>query len=161
VFRELIGLETRTGLDIRKAAMTYFSDDFLEDRIRLWYKDTTPKEKMRLVKRVAGKDPSGGTNIGKSVVHVTELKKSKNRHMRELFSTSNPRTLIIVFTDGIDDTYGMIGKLPKKIREKILFVIMNQESDSWGFKAIIPKIIQNGVPAKNIVCIDTSKDLGK
>ena len=161
VFRELIGLETRTGLDIRKAAMTYFSDDFLEDRIRLWYKDTTAKEKMRLVKRVAGKDPSGGTNIGKSVVHVTELKKSKNRHMRELFSTSNPRTLIIVFTDGIDDTYGMIGKLPKKIREKILFVIMNQESDSWGFKAIIPKIIQNGVPAKNIVCIDTSKDLGK
>ena len=160
VFRELIGLETKTGLDIRKSAMTYFSDDFLENRIRLWYKETSAKEKMGLVRRTPG-DPTGGTNIGASVVHVTELKKSKNRHMRELYSTSNPRTLIIVFTDGIDDTYGLIGRLPKRIREKIVFIIMNTESGSWGFKNIIPKIISNGIPQRNIVCIDTAKDLNK
>lgn len=163
VFRELIGLETRTGLDIRKAAFTYFSDDFLEDRIRLWYRDTAPKEKMKLVKYVSGKDPGGGTNISGSVNHVVNLKKSKNRHLRNLYSTSNPQTLIIVFTDGCEGgSYATIGALPQKIRKKIIFVVMNTESDSWGFKSVVPQIIKDAqIPEKNVICIDTEKDLAK
>lgn len=163
VFRELIGLETKTGLDIRKAAFTYFSDDFREDRIRVWYRETSPKEKMKMVKHVQGKDVGGGTNISGSVKHVVDLRKSKNHELRHLFSVTEPQTLIIVFTDGLEGgSFSDIANLPPKIRKKIIFVIMNQENDSWGFKTVVPHIIQDAqVPEKNIVCIDTSKDLNK
>ena len=161
VFRELIGLEIKEDLDIRKSAFVYFSDNFDESRIRVWYKDTDDKEKMRMVKYVSGKDAAGGTDISGSIVHVTQLKKSKNRAMRDLYSRTDPMTLIIVFTDGCEGgSFSQVGNLPRSIRDKIVFVILNTESESWGFNTVVPQIIQSAkVAPKNIVCIDTQKDL--
>jgi hypothetical protein len=161
VFRELIGLEIKEDLDIRKSAFVYFSDNFDESRIRVWYKDTDDKEKMRMVKYVSGKDAYGGTDISGSIVHVTQLKKSKNRAMRDLYSRTDPMTLIIVFTDGCEGgSFAQVGNLPRSIRDKIVFVILNTESEGWGFNTVVPQIIQSAkVAPKNIVCIDTQKDL--
>ena len=158
VFRELMSLERTPTLDIRKCAFTYFSDDFLDNRIRVWDRDTPDKKKMKLITRVPGEDPSGGTNIGKSVVHVTELKKLGGQ-FRDLYSSVDPRTLIIVFTDGIDNTWDIIGKLPQYIKDKILFVIMNVPSGSWGFESIVPSIVACGIPERNIICINKDTDL--
>ncbi len=135
--------------------MTYFSDDFSEDRIRLWYRDTPKKERMRLLKRVRGEDVSGGTNIGLSVVHVTQLRKSPNLKMRNLYSIYKPQTLIIVFTDGEDSSksYGMISKLPLQIRYKIIFIILNNKS---RFNEIVNYAVNiANIPERNVVCIDT------
>lgn len=161
VFRELIGLEVKEDLDIRKSAFVYFSDNFDESRIRVWYKETDDKEKMRMVKYVSGKDAYGGTDISGSIVHVTQLKKSKNRAMRDLYSRTDPQTLIICFTDGCEGgSFSQVGALPRSIRDKIVFVILNTESESWGFNSVVPQIIQSAkVAPKNIVCIDTQKDL--
>lgn len=161
VFRELIGLEIKEDLDIRKSAFVYFSDNFDESRIRVWYKETDDKEKMRMVKYVSGKDAAGGTDISGSIIHVTQLKKSKNRAMRDLYSRTDPMTLIIVFTDGCEGgSFEKVGALPRSIRDKIVFVILNTESEGWGFNTVVPQIIQTAkVAPKNIVCIDTQKDL--
>lgn len=153
VFRELISLERNPNLDIRKSAFTYFSVDFLDNRIRVWDRDTPDKKRLQLITRVDGEDPSGGTNIGRSVVHVTELRKLGGKY-RDLYSSMDPRTLIIVFTDGVDDTWGTIGQLPQYIKDKIVFVIMNVPSGSWGFDTIVPSIIKCGIPARNIICIN-------
>ena len=135
--------------------MTYFSDDFSENRIRLWYRDTPKKERMRLLKRVRGEDVTGGTNIGLSVVHVTQLRKSPNLKMRNLYSIYKPQTLIIVFTDGVDssDSYAMISKLPLQIRYKIIFIILNNKN--YFNKYVNYAVNIANIPERNVICIDT------
>ena len=98
-------------MNIKKSAFTYFADDFDENRIRVWYKDDSKKKKMELIQYVDGLDVGGGTEIAGSVVHVTKLKK-------QFYSPNNPKTLIIVFTDGVDYSFDKLKTLPERIIDK-------------------------------------------
>lgn len=151
-FSEVIALESRPDMNIKKSAFTYFADDLDENRIRVWYKEDSKKKKMELIQYVDGLDVGGGTEIAGSVIHVTKLKK-------QFYSASNPKTLIIVFTDGVDYSFDKLKTLPERIIRNLVFIIMNTPNDSWGFDSIIPKLLSAGVVEKNIVCIDISKDL--
>ena len=151
-FSEVIALESRSDMNIKKSAFTYFADDFDENRIRVWYKEDSKKKKMELIQYVDGQDVGGGTEIAGSVVHVTKLK-------RQFYSPNNPKTLIIVFTDGVDYNFDKLKTLPERIIRNLVFIIMNQPSNDWGFDTIIQKLLSAGVVEKNIVCIDISKDL--
>lgn len=151
-FSEVIALESRSDMNIKKSAFTYFADDFDENRIRVWYKEDSKKKKMELIQYVDGLDVGGGTEIAGSVVHVTKLK-------RQFYSPNNPKTLIIVFTDGVDYSFDKLKTLPERIIKNLVFIIMNKPGDGWGFDDIIPRLLSAGVVEKNIVCIDISKDL--
>lgn len=151
-FSEVIALESRPDMNIKKSAFTYFADDFDENRIRVWYKEDSKKKKMELIQYVDGQDIGGGTEIAGSVVHVTKLK-------RQFYSPNNPKTLIIVFTDGVDYSFDKLKTLPERIIRNLVFIIMNTPSKNWGFDVVIPKLLSAGVVEKNIVCIDISKDL--
>lgn len=151
-FSEVIALESRSGMNIKKSAFTYFALDIDENRIRVWYKEDSKKKKMELIQYVDDLDVGGGTNIAGSVVHVTKLKK-------QFYSPNNPKTLIIVFTDGVDYNFDKLKTLPERIIRNLVFIIMNQPGNGWGFDVVIPKLRAAGVVEKNIVCIDISKDL--
>ena len=151
-FSEVIALESRSGMNIKKSAFTYFALDIDENRIRVWYKEDSKKKKMELIQYVDDLDVGGGTNIAGSVVHVTKLKK-------QFYSSNNPKTLIIVFTDGVDYNFDKLKTLPERIIRNLVFIIMNQPGNGWGFDVVIPKLRAAGVVEKNIVCIDISKDL--
>lgn len=151
-FSEVIALESRSGMNIKKSAFTYFALDFDENRIRVWYKEDSKKKKMELIQYVDGLDVGGGTEIAGSVVHVTKLKK-------QFYSPNNPKTLIIVFTDGVDYSFDKLKTLPERIIKNLVFIIMNKPGNGWGFDDVIPRLLSAGVVEKNIVCIDISKDL--
>ena len=151
-FSEVIALESRSDMNIKKSAFTYFALDINENRIRVWYKDDSKKKKMELIQYVDNLDVGGGTDIAGSVVHVTKLK-------RQFYSPNNPKTLIIVFTDGVDYNFDKLKTLPERIIRNLIFIIMNTPGDGWGFNTVIPKLLASGVVEKNIVCIDISKDL--
>ena len=151
-FSEVIALESRPDMNIKKSAFTYFALDIDENRIRVWYKEDSKKKKMELIQYVDGLDVGGGTEIAGSVVHVTKLK-------RQFYSPNNPKTLIIVFTDGVDYSFDKLKTLPERIIKNLVFIIMNKPGDGWGFDVVIPKLLAAGVVEKNIVCIDISKDL--
>lgn len=151
-FSEVIALESRSDMNIKKSAFTYFALDINENRIRVWYKDDSKKKKMELIQYVDNLDVGGGTDIAGSVVHVTKLK-------RQFYSPNNPKTLIIVFTDGVDYNFDKLKTLPERITRNLIFIIMNTPGDGWGFNTVIPKLLAAGVVEKNIVCIDISKDL--
>lgn len=148
-FSEIIALETRDEMNIRKSALTYFACDFDENRIRVWFRDDSKKKKMELVQYEDGKDVGGGTEIAKSVVHVTKLPK-------KFYSRANPRTLIIVFTDGEDYEWEPIKNLPEDIKKRTVFVILNKAD---RFEDIVKNILACGVLEKYVVCVDTVSDL--
>ena len=148
-FSEIIALETRDEMNIRKSALTYFACDFDENRIRVWFRDDTKKKKMELVQYEDGKDVGGGTEIAKSVVHVTKLPK-------KFYSRANPRTLIIVFTDGEDYEWEPIKNLPEDIKKRTVFVILNKQD---RFESIVKNILACGILEKYVVCVDTVSDL--
>lgn len=151
-FSEVIALESRSDMNIKKSAFTYFALDIDENRIRVWYKEDSKKKKMELIQYVDDQDVGGGTDIAGSVVHVTKLKK-------QFYSSNNPKTLIIVFTDGVDYNFDKLKVLPERIIRNLIFIIMNTPNKTWGFDVVIPKLLSVGVLEKNIVCIDISKDL--
>lgn len=151
-FSEVIALESRSNMNIKKSAFTYFGPDIDENRIRVWYKEDSKKKKMELIQYVDDLDVGGGTDIAGSVVHVTKLK-------RQFYSPNNPKTLIIVFTDGVDYNFDKLKVLPERIIRNLIFIIMNTPNKEWGFNTVIPKLLAVGVLEKNIVCIDISKDL--
>ena len=149
-FSEVLALECRKDMNIRKSALTYFSDDIDESKIRVWYRDDSKKKKMELMQQNG--DICGGTQIAKSVVHVTQLKK-------QFYSRVNPRTLIIVFTDAIDYDWEGVANLPEDIKRRLIFIVLNGPGSGWGFDTVIPNILNAGISEKNIVPIDVTKDL--
>lgn len=149
-FSEVLALECRKDMNIRKSALTYFSDDIDESKIRVWYKEDSKKKKMELMEQNG--DVCGGTQIAKSVVHVTQLKK-------QFYSRNNPRTLIIVFTDAVDYDWDGIAKLPDDIKRRLIFIVLNGPGSGWGFDTVIPNILNAGISDKNIVPIDVTQDL--
>ena len=149
-FSEVLALECRKDMNIRKSALTYFSDDIDESKIRVWYKEDSKKKKMELMEQNG--DVCGGTQIAKSVVHVTQLKK-------QFYSRNNPRTLIIVFTDAVDYDWKGIEQLPEDIKRRLIFIVLNGPGSGWGFDTVIPNILNAGISDKNIVPIDVTQDL--
>ena len=149
-FSEVLALECRKDMNIRKSALTYFSDDIDESKIRVWYKEDSKKKKMELMQQNG--DVCGGTEIAKNVVHVTKLKKA-------FYSRNNPRTLIIVFTDAVDYAWDGIKNLPDDIKKRLIFIVLNGPGSGWGFDTVIPNILGAGISEKNIVPIDVTKDL--
>ena len=149
-FSEVVALECRKDMNIRKSALTYFSDDIDESKIRVWYKEDSKKKKMELMQQNG--DKCGGTQIAKSVVHVTQLKK-------QFYSRTNPRTLIIVFTDAVDYDWEGVKNLPDDIKKRLIFIVLNGPGSGWGFDGVIPNILNAGISEKNIVPIDVTKDI--
>lgn len=153
VFSEVMDIEQRKTMTIRKSAFTYFADCIDIARIRVWDKDTTKSKKMKLITYVPGEDVGGDTEIAGSIIQVTKSGK-------KYFSKENPQTMMIVFTDGEDQIESLKAffALPPSIRKRVVFCIMNRGEER--LKEISEMFIQVGVLKSNIVCIDmtTLKD---
>ena len=150
VFSEVMDIEQRKTMTIRKSAFTYFADGIDFNRIRLWEKDTTKSKKMKLITYEPGKDVGGGTEIAGSIIQVTKSGK-------KYFSKSNPETLMIVFTDGEDwiTSLKKFETLPPAVRRRVVFCIMNNGESR--LKEIANMFVSVGVTKNNIVCIDMSQ----
>lgn len=152
VFSEIVGnkgmggIECSKGMTIRKSAFTYFADRVVDSCIRVWTVDDTRARKMKLIARTnADSACGGGTDIEGSVLHVLKLPK-------KFYSKNNPKTVLIVFTDGEDYSFNNIKKLSPSIKKEIIFCIMNSGS---RVQERCNEIAKTGIPAKNIIGIDT------
>ena len=147
-FSEIVskgGIENRKDMKIRKSAFTYFADRVVDTLIRTWTIDDSTAKKMKLIQRTdADSACGGGTDIQGSVEHVVKLKK--------YFSTVNPKTVLIVFTDGEDWGFEKISALSANIRKEIIFCILNSKN---RIPDRAKAFAEAGIPAKNIVGIDT------
>ena len=71
------------------------------------------------------------------------------------FNNGEKHTLIMVFTDGETNTgsgWSVLKRIPSKIRKDVVFVILNTKAQ---IMKIIPEIMAQGVPLKNILGINT------
>ena len=147
---EVIALEKKVSkknnLNILKSALTYFSIDIDESRIRVWYPSTSKHRILDMAIDQPG-EMYGGTAIATSVVSVTKLSK-------KFYSKKNPSTLIIVFTDAEDSDWKGVKNLPDEIKKNLVFIVMNTYP---YFDTYILKILAAGVPERNIVPIDINK----
>lgn len=151
VFSEVMDIETKKNMTIRKSAFTYFADNIDKSRIRVWDPKTPKSKKMSLIEYKSGLDVGGGTEIAGSIIQVTKSGK-------KYYSTTNPHTLMIVFTDGedyFDDMQRKLQTLPNIVRKKLVFVIMNYSEDRM--EQITNCLVSAGVKKTNIVCIDMSQ----
>ena len=94
---------------------------------------------------------SGGTDIPGNVLAVTKLKKPY------YYSTKDKHTTMLIFTDGENNDsrgWGLLKDIPAKIRKDLVFVIIN---DKNGIMQAMKHIMNNGVPLKNIIGINTAE----
>lgn len=153
VFSEIVGnkgaggIECSKDMKIRKSCFTYFADRVVDTCIRTWTIDDSRAKKLKLIQRTPEDSKCGfGTDIEGSVDHVVKLGK-------KYFSKSDPKTVLIVFTDAEDWGFEKIAAMSGSVRKEIIFCIMN---NSARLQERCQAVADAGIPTKNIVAIDTS-----
>ncbi len=144
VFVEIFNLEKLKDIKIQNSALSYFSTDIIESRIRTWKKKDSDSIKKSKIIYNASEDPSGGTDIVKSVEHV--------RALREYYRDKH--TLMILMTDAEDNIY-QLASLPKKVLTEKFFVIVLNTKDRLEGK--VKELVSYGVKPQHIIPIDTNE----
>ena len=145
IFKDIITIEKNCNVDM--SCRAYFADYAITPKDCAIWDHKTNKNKVLDILTTMG--PSGGTDVPDNIMAVTKLKPPY------YFSNNNKHTLIMVFTDGETNTgsgWSVLKRIPAKIRKDVVFVILNTKSQIMN---IIPQIMAQGVPLKNILGINT------
>ena len=144
IWSEIIGLLKATN--VKSSAATYFSDGPINtNNIRMWNENTNTKQILKML--MQSKDLTGGTNIVGSCEEVYNLQKP-------YFSKSDPRTLLIVVTDG-GDNLKSAANIPFKVRKNMIWLMFEQDMNF--LKSQMEVLIKCGFQEKNIILVDTTK----
>lgn len=145
IFKDIITIEKSCNVDM--SCRAYFADYAITPKDCAIWDHKTSKNKVLDILTTMG--PEGGTDVPDNVMAVTKLKPPY------YFNKNNKHTLIMVFTDGLTNTgsgWSTLTRIPYKIRKDVVFVILNTKQE---IMRIIPQIMAQGVPLKNILGINT------
>ena len=145
IFKDIITIEKSCNVDM--SCRAYFADYAITPKDCAIWDHKTSKTKVLDILSTMG--PEGGTDVPDNVMAVTKLKPPY------YFNKDNKHTLIMVFTDGetnMGSGWSVLTRIPYKIRKDVVFVILNTKQD---IMRIIPQIMAQGVPLKNILGINT------
>lgn len=145
IFKDIITIEKSCNVDM--SCRAYFADYAITPKDCAIWDHKTSKTKVLDILSTMG--PEGGTDVPDNVMAVTKLKPPY------YFNKDNKHTLIMVFTDGETNTgsgWSTLARIPYKIRKDVVFVILNTKQE---IMRIIPQIMAQGVPLKNILGINT------
>lgn len=145
IFKDIITIEKSCNVDM--SCRAYFADYAITPKDCAIWDHKTSKTKVLDILTTMG--PEGGTDVPDNVMAVTKLKPPY------YFNKDNKHTLIMVFTDGetnMGSGWSVLTRIPYKIRKDVVFVILNTKSQ---IMRIIPQIMAQGVPLKNILGINT------
>lgn len=145
IFKDIITIEKSCNVDM--SCRAYFADYAITPKDCAIWDHKTSKDKVLDILTTMG--PEGGTDVPDNVMAVTKLKPPY------YFNKNNKHTLIMVFTDGLTNTgsgWSTLARIPYKIRKDVVFVILNTKQE---IMRIIPQIMAQGVPLKNILGINT------
>lgn len=145
IFKDIITIEKSCNVDM--SCRAYFADYAITPKDCAIWDHKTSKTKVLDILSTMG--PEGGTDVPDNVMAVTKLKPPY------YFNKDNKHTLIMVFTDGETNTgsgWSTLTRIPYKIRKDVVFVILNTKQE---IMRIIPQIMAQGVPLKNILGINT------
>ena len=144
IFKDIITIEKSCNVDM--SCRAYFADYAITPKDCAIWDHKTSKNKVLDILTTMG--PEGGTDVPDNVMAVTKLKPPY------YFNKDNKHTLIMVFTDGLTNTgsgWSTLARIPYKIRKDVVFVILNTKQE---IMRIIPQIMAQGVPLKNILGIN-------
>ena len=145
IFKDIITIEKSCNVDM--SCRAYFADYAITPKDCAIWDHKTSKTKVLDILTTMG--PEGGTDVPDNVMAVTKLKPPY------YFNKDNKHTLIMVFTDGetnMGSGWSVLTRIPYKIRKDVVFVILNTKQEIMH---IIPQIMAQGVPLKNILGINT------
>lgn len=145
IFKDIITIEKSCNVDM--SCRAYFADYAITPKDCAIWDHKTSKTKVLDILSTMG--PDGGTDVPDNVMAVTKLKPPY------YFNKDNKHTLIMVFTDGetnMGSGWSALTRIPYKIRKDVVFVILNTKQE---IMRIIPQIMAQGVPLKNILGINT------
>ena len=145
IFKDIITIEKSCNVDM--SCRAYFADYAITPKDCAIWDHKTSKTKVLDILSTMG--PAGGTDVPDNVMAVTKLKPPY------YFNKDNKHTLIMVFTDGetnMGSGWSVLTRIPYKIRKDVVFVILNTKQE---IMRIIPQIMAQGVPLKNILGINT------
>ena len=152
VLSEIFALEERDEMCIGRSCLAYFSTYVKHDMVREWdAKEDSHEYKLDLCRyKDSGKngeegDPSGGTDILGCVNTVEEWD--------DYYRLDNPHTLLIVFTDGVDNL-ASADKLDDQQKSQIVFVILNDRASGERIKQ---ELMGYNIPEDNIAVIPTEE----
>ena len=152
VLSEIFGLEERDEMCIGRSCLAYFSTYVKHDMVREWdAKEDSHEYKLDLCRyKESGRngedgDPSGGTDILGCVNTVEEWD--------DYYRLDNPHTLLIVFTDGVDNL-ASADKLDDQQKSQIVFVILNDRASGERIKK---ELLGYNIPEDNIAVIPTEE----
>lgn len=145
IFKDIITIEKTCGVDM--SARAYFAGTAITPKnVTMWNRKTN---KNKVLDILADIDANGSTDIPDNVMAVTKLKPPY------YFNNGEKHTLVMVFTDGETNTgsgWEELKRIPFKIRKDVVFVILNTKAK---IMKILPQIMAQGVPLKNILGINT------
>ena len=145
IFKDIITIEKSCNVDM--SCRAYFADYAITPKDCAIWDHKTSKTKVLDILSTMG--PAGGTDVPDNVMAVTKLKPPY------YFNKDNKHTLIMVFTDGetnMGSGWSVLTRIPYKIRKDVVFVILNTKQE---IMRIIPQIMAQSVPLKNILGINT------
>ena len=143
IFSDILHMQKRAK--IQKSALTYFSYGEIDKRkIRMWDHKTPESRVKTLIGR--NKDDSGGTDICGSINQIYNMGKP-------YYSKNDPKTLMIVMTDG-EDNLTIVKDLPSVIRQNIIFLILNSESKY--LQSAQDQLVEAGVKRSRVLLVDTN-----
>lgn len=145
IFKDIITIEKSCNVDM--SCRAYFADYAITPKDCAIWDHKTSKTKVLDILSTMG--PEGGTDVPDNVMAVTKLKPPY------YFNKDNKHTLIMVFTDGetnMGSGWSVLTRIPYKIRKDVVFVILNTKQE---IMRIIPQIMAQSVPLKNILGINT------
>ena len=143
IFSDILHMQKRAK--IQKSALTYFSYGEIDKRkIRMWDHKTPESRIKTLIGR--NKDDSGGTDICGSINQIYNMGKP-------YYSKNDPKTLMIVMTDG-EDNLSIVKDLPSVIRQNIIFLILNSES-KW-LQSAQDQLVEAGIKRSRVLLVDTN-----
>ena len=143
IFSDILHMQKRAK--IQKSALTYFSYGEIDKRkIRMWDHKTPESRIKTLIGR--NKDDSGGTDICGSINQIYNMGKP-------YYSKNDPKTLMIVMTDG-EDNLSIVKDLPSVIRQNIIFLILNSENKY--LQSAQDQLVEAGIKRSRVLLVDTN-----
>ena len=143
IFSDILHMQKRAK--IQKSALTYFSYGEIDKRkIRMWDHKTPESRIKTLIGR--NKDDSGGTDICGSINQIYNMGKP-------YYSKNDPKTLMIVMTDG-EDNLTIVKDLPSVIRQNIIFLILNSENKY--LQSAQDQLVEAGIKRSRVLLVDTN-----
>ena len=148
IFSDILHMQKRAR--IQKSALTYFSYGEIEkSKIRLWDHKTPDSRIKQLIGR--NKDDSGGTDICGSINQIYNMGKP-------YYSKNDPKTLMIVMTDG-EDNLSIVKDLPSVVKQNIIFMLLN--SENTYLESAQDQLVEAGIKRSRVLLVDTNEIVKK